>query len=457
MGITTDTFSFSPTGVGLYIDYNGDGTYSATSELAAFQVISGTASSFTATFTVPTAAVLDTVGMRVVMEKGATTPSDIAPCAGYTEGETEDYLLQIVNPKCSGPLVAGTAYITDTSICPGYKTVIWNTTHAKNLSAMHAQWEYSLDNVLWADVTGGRNVDSLRPVVRQSTWYRLRMVCEKTQDTIYSNKVYIKLKQPYKCYCYSLADGNDGAKNDSADISTVQVDRFVNNTGGPHLMNVNSVRMRTDYTHLAPIELMAGKRYPIGVYHTMSGKYHSDARITMFMDFNHNLAYDVPSEKVWSGLTSSTNFFLHDSITIPLAVIYNEALGMRVVLNSNTGAGPANDDGCGVFTSGEIEDYLVIFRRPSTGIAEMSNIDNLQIFPNPTNGLFTVSFAATTAINEASVLVTNITGQKVMSEHYSNPGASFNKTINLGGQATGVYFVTLTVDGQSTIRKVVLR
>lgn len=455
MGITRDTFAFSSSGVALYIDYNHDNTYSGASELAAFQVISGTSSSFITKFTVPSGAVLDdTLGMRVIMKRGATTSSDVPPCGSYFEGETEDYLIRVTNPKCPGPLDAGVAHITDTSICYGYTTTIWDTSHAKNMSQMHYEWEYSLDNLIWANVPSGKNKDTITPVVRQSTYYRLRMVCEATKDTIYSNKVYIKLKEPYKCYCYSLATGKN---MDSSDITEVKLGKYKFSSGGPHLSNPESVRMRTDYTDQPPMELWTLTKYEIGVYHTLRTKTHADAKISVFMDLNHNLKYDGASELVWSKITTATDYYPHDSITIPAAVIPNVETGMRVVLNNDLGSNVPNDAGCDAFESGEIEDFLVIFRRQTTGIADVTNVDNLQIYPNPNNGQFTLSFHAMQNIAEATVSVTNITGQEVYREEFGNVSSTFMKNINLGAQAAGVYFITLTADGQKTVNKLIIR
>jgi hypothetical protein len=455
MGICKDTFAFSTSGVALYIDYNNDGVYDASTELAAFQVLSGTTTNFITTFTVPTTASLDTVGMRLVMKKGASSATTVPPCGPYSEGETEDYLINITYPKCPGPLLPGTAYITDTSICDGYTTTIWDTAHAKNMSQMHWQWEYSLDNVIWANVPGSKFMDTIQPVVRQSTYYRLRMVCEVTGDTIYSNKVFIKLKAAYKCYCYSLANG--GNVSDSSDISTFVLDKFVSNTGGPHLNNPKSVRMRTDYTDLPAIELTSQERYPIAVYHTLLRRNHADARITVYMDFNHNLKYDAPSEIIWSRLSTLTDFYPHDTITIPVAVIPNVETGMRVVLNNDLGTNNPSDLGCDEMVSGEVEDYLVIFRKKTTGIQELMNVDNLQIYPNPNNGQFTVSFNALHPIDAATITVTNITGQQVYTEQLTNINNAFVKNINLNGQAAGVYFITLIADGQKSVNKLIVR
>lgn len=456
MGITKDTFAFAGSGVATYIDWDKDGSYNASTELANFNMISGTSAEFTSTISVPSWATKDTLGMRVVMKKGAASATDVPPCGGYSEGETEDYLVVIQDPICPGPLNAGRAFISDTSMCDGYITTVWDTGHARGMSQMNWLWEYSLDNVIWATVPGTQSKDTITPVVRQNTYYRLRMICEATKDTIYSNKVYIKRKEPYKCYCYGIANGTGGA--DSSDISAFKIGSYIFNSGGPHLRNPESIRLRTDYTDRTPMELSADTKYEIAVYHTLNTKNHGDARISVFIDYNHNLAYDIPSELVWTKTSTYGDFYPHDTIKIPAAVIPNVITGMRVVLNNDMNGNLASDFGCGTFTSGEIEDYLVIFRRGTTNIGELSNVDNLQIFPNPNSGEFTVSFSAAATISEASIAVTSITGQQVMFEQYKDLSNTFSRNYNLSGKvAAGVYFVTVVADGQKTVQKLIIK
>lgn len=456
MGITKDTFAFAGSGVATYIDWDKDGAYNASTELANFNMISGTSAEFTSTISVPSWAKKDTLGMRVVMKKGAATAGDVPPCGGFTEGETEDYLIVIQDPICPGPLNAGRAFISDTSMCDGYITTVWDTGHARGMSQMNWVWEYSLDNVIWATLSGTAFKDTITPVVRQNTYYRMRMICEATKDTIYSNKVFIKRKEPYKCYCYSIANGTAGA--DSSDISAFKLGSYVFNSGGPHLRNPESIRLRTDYTDRTPMELWSDTKYEIAVYHTLNTVNHGDARISVFIDYNHNLIYDIPSEMVWTKTSTYGDFFPHDTIKIPVAVIPNTITGLRVVLNNDMNANLANDFGCGEFTSGEIEDYLVIFRRGTTQIGELNNVENLQIFPNPNSGEFTVSFSAGSTIAEASVAVTSITGQQVMFEQYKGVSNTFSRNYNLSGKvAAGVYFVTVMADGQKTVQKLIIK
>lgn len=454
MGITKDTFAFNPCGVAMFIDYNQNGKYDVPAEMAQFKVLSGTTSNFVDNFTVPNNAVLGITGMRFILKRGATTPADIPACGNYAEGETEDYIVNISYPKCPGPISAGKAYISDTSSCPDYTVTVTDTAHSRNLNGASWLWEYSLDNVNWLPIAGSAGKDTITPVVKQTTYYRLRVICAISSDTTYSNRVSVKLKQPYKCYCYSLADGG---VNDTSDITTIVLSSLMVNTGGPHVLNPMSYRMRTDRTDLDPLELIAGKTYPIAVYQTLLGKNHADAKITVFMDYNHNLAYDAPSERVWTAFTTPTNYFIHDSITIPNAVIPNVITGLRFIVNNNVGPNSPSDNGCGIYTSGETEDYLVIFRRPTTSIGNVSNVNDLQIFPNPTSGMVTLSFNTQAQVNNAAVSVTSVTGQQIFSEQYANINGAFRKDIDLSGQPKGIYLITLTIDGQKSVNKLIIQ
>lgn len=451
-GITEDDFAIQPCGVATYIDFNQNGLYDVPAEMVSFKVLSGTTIVLTDNFTVPASAKLGITGMRVVMRKGATTPGSISPCGNYPYGETEDYIVNITYPKCNGPILPGTAYISDTSSCPDYTVTVWDTTHARNLSRTNWIWEYSLDNINWAVVPGTSGLDVITPAVKQTTWYRLRIICEVSRDTLYSNKVRVKLKQPYKCYCHSMATG--GVK-DTADVTTIILHDLVINTGGPHLRNPMSVRSRTDRTDLDPLALVAGQKYHIGAYHTLPGNTHSDAKITAFIDYNHNLAYDAPDERVWTAYTTATKYFIHDSIVIPTTVIPGVVTGLRFILNSNTDPNTPSDKGCGTYVSGETEDYLVIFSRPSTGVGSISSVSDLSVYPNPGNGRVTVSFR-TPGASSAVLSVTNIAGQEIFRQAYGRLHDSFSETLHLEQQPKGIYLLTLDVDGERMFHKLVI-
>ncbi|SDH88518.1 Por secretion system C-terminal sorting domain-containing protein [Chryseobacterium taeanense] len=77
----------------VYIDYNGDGDFSDSGELA-WSKTGSTTSPATGSITIPSTATLGTTRMRVMM-KYSSLPS--SSCGNYTYGQVEDYTLNIVS------------------------------------------------------------------------------------------------------------------------------------------------------------------------------------------------------------------------------------------------------------------------------------------------------------------------------------------------------------------------
>lgn len=98
--------------IAVWIDYNQDGSFNSTTEklgtvqLSAFQTGS-------INFSVPATAALGTTKMRV---REVWNVSNIDPCLNYGYGETEDYVINILDP-CATPPTAPTA--TGATICVG--------------------------------------------------------------------------------------------------------------------------------------------------------------------------------------------------------------------------------------------------------------------------------------------------------------------------------------------------
>ena len=94
----------------VYIDYNQNGSFTDASELVAEVSGSGTV---TTSFNVPATAPLGPTRMRVQMQYGAYETN---PCATYTYGEVEDYMVNIVSATtCNAPTGMSTANVATTS------------------------------------------------------------------------------------------------------------------------------------------------------------------------------------------------------------------------------------------------------------------------------------------------------------------------------------------------------
>ena len=83
-------------GIAIFIDYNMNGTFETTERVAASPLTVSPMAAFTGNLTVPASAATGVTGMRVILESG-TPGGSINPCnTTYTNGETEDYLVEIL-------------------------------------------------------------------------------------------------------------------------------------------------------------------------------------------------------------------------------------------------------------------------------------------------------------------------------------------------------------------------
>jgi hypothetical protein len=91
-----------------------------------------------------------------------------------------------------------------------------------------------------------------------------------------------------------------------------------------------------------------------------------------------------------------------------------------------------------------------------TGIEEAVSAADVEVYPNPTSGLFNIS------INNAnfeviSISIVNIQGKEVFSVTEKNASNVYNKQISLESLAKGLYYVRLTTDSTMSIKKLILQ
>ncbi len=449
--------SLTSTVAHVYIDLNRDGVYNPNSERVAIKAIDGTGNPPEVAeidYKIPGSASIGYTGMRVIVSEDTIK---VAPCDTLTgEGEVEDYIVEICHRPCDGPLNAGVVVSTDTSMCNSYEYTLTDTTYQKNRSQFTWDWQISGDDISWFNIANSTKKDTLQRVFTgQPLYYRVRMVCPGTQDTTYTSSTKINVKPGYKCYCYSKAIG--GA-SDTSDIGGITIAGISTYNGGPHLLNAQAVRPRTDHTDDNPTNIYVDSLYSFYVYHTMNVKEHGDSKVTIFMDFDNDHEYDVPAERIYTGFTSIGNYTLIDNIQIPKTAITDVPTGLRVILNNDVGPNIPSDEACGGYVSGETEDFMVIFRnKVPDDINNIAKLTGFGIYPNPNNGQFSIQFNTDAAIDDLQLRITNVTGQLIYQDSYKPQSGVFSKEIDLTGKPTGVYIVEIQADGQKLIRRLVIK
>ena len=445
--------AFTASKIAVYIDFNRNGTFDVAERI----LLSGTTQlppfpgKVSANVTVPSTAQFGLTGMRVILVAGNADPDT---CLDYGNGETEDYLVDLRHLPCSGKPTPGVVR-GDTSMCKDYDYVLLDSTYQKQRHGLTHSWQESADGVFWNDIPNTDGKDTLmRLFTGQPLHYRLRQVCTFTNDTAYANHK-VNLKPAYKCYCHSQSLGTD---KDSSDVGGFAIYKFEVTDGGAHLMNPRAVRKRQDYTDLQPIEMWVDSIYQFRVFHTMPNDFHADAKVTVFMDFDNDRQYDLPGERVFTGFTNVNLHTLIKNIIVPDSVVVDVPTGLRIVINNDVAPNAASDEGCGTYVSGETEDYMMIFRRAfPVGVHEVKGVKDINIFPNPTSGKFSLHFNSGKGIEKVQVNVSTITGQRVMQKQYTHGGGRFLEEIDMGNQPKGVYMVELDADGERSTMKVVVQ
>ena len=146
-------------------------------------------------------------------------------------------------------------------------------------------------------------------------------------------------------------------------------------------------------------------------------------------------------------------------ITSPLTLTVNEAGATYQWLDCDNGDTPISGANGQSFTSDTVGNYAVIvtvgactktsecMRNSSLGLNEQM-VNNISIYPNPTNGWVTIDLAHNSLVN---YIVTTIEGKVIQSGNTSNNVIY----IDLGSEESGIYFINIQREGVQNVFKIV--
>ncbi len=80
----------------------------------------------------------------------------------------------------------------------------------------------------------------------------------------------------------------------------------------------------------------------------------------------------------------------------------------------------------------------------------------LGIYPNPTSGLFRLTVDAAAAARYITITITDLTGRTLQEQSHTGNARTFSTELDLSGQAPGIYFVKVNMDGRIMTAKVLL-
>ena len=100
---------------------------------------------------------------------------------------------------------------------------------------------------------------------------------------------------------------------------------------------------------------------------------------------------------------------------------------------------------------------IIGFDIQPNSIDNVQNISDLNIFPNPSQGIFSINFETKEKVRDVPITITSITGNTILQENHANIDGKFRRQIDLSGSPRGIDCAELKVDGERVTRKVVIQ
>jgi subtilisin family serine protease/chitodextrinase len=396
----------------IWIDYNGDGDFTDSGELA-FDAGSMSSSAVSGTINVPSTA-SGTTRMRITMKYNGA-PS---PCESFSYGEVEDYTVSF-----SGGGSDTEAPTAPSSLASGNVTS----------SSVDLSWNASSDNVGVDHYTIFQDGSSIGTTSNTST-----TVSGLAEATTYT--FYVKAED---------AAGNVSAASNSIDVTTESgsvsyCESYGNNTNYEwiDLVELGSINNTTsadggygDYTNLST-DLTRGSNVTIYISAGFASSSYTEYW-HVWIDFDQNGTFDSDEEMV-SGSSSSADK-LSASFDVPTDAVLGQTR-MRVTMKYNSAASP-----CETFTYGEVEDYTVNITDNTTNYMlsdndaiELGNAPaGLEIYPNPASSYLNVQINEGERNSTVSIYNTQGSLVKVV------PVNSDYKEIDVSELPGGVYILKI--------------
>ncbi|CAL2057568.1 reprolysin-like metallopeptidase [Tenacibaculum sp. 190524A05c] len=235
--------------------------------------------------------------------------------------------------------------------------------------------------------------------------------------------------------------------------------------GGDHITNVtfNTINNTTgndtvdgyiDYTSQIT-DVTIGNSYPISVTFDPDG---FQDHCYVFIDWNQDFNFDIENERYDLGSISGAI----ETKTANISVPDNAVLGntrMRVVVQYFDGTNFILTDGaCDSDHSsewGETEDYTLNII-DNTATVDDFDFTNFNVYPNPSNGNFNITFEVITP-ESVGIRLFDIRGRLVEEKEFKNTQNTFSEELNLEGINAGLYLLQVQNGNKRTTKKLIVK
>lgn len=91
------------------------------------------------------------------------------------------------------------------------------------------------------------------------------------------------------------------------------------------------------------------------------------------------------------------------------------------------------------------------------GINNLLSNGSLEIYPNPGNGIFTLSFNTDNNVDNYAIKITDALGRAVYNENLNSFTGYYTKKVDIGKYGKGVYMLTITDSKNETVKKIIVQ
>ncbi len=414
----------------IWIDYDHNGNF----DPSEWSLVTNTATAgvdVISTLSIPLNAMLGQTGMRVRTRATNGLNDSTQACNTFGSGETEDYIINITAaPVCTTPPAAGVVIADQDTICAG-EVVNYDLTGVTNSIGQSYQWISSNDGLNWTDISGENGL-SMSAVISTDSIFACVVTCSGISDT--SASVQVTLNSFINCYCTIGLGGNCAAS--AIDSLAIISTSFMNGPTGCAAGN---------YTAYPAMGSTTADLY-INQPYDLVARFNGDTRTSLWIDYNHSGTFDVNEwVQVCTTSIADTNVFV--SFTIPQNALTG-LTGMRV--RSRVTAG-VNDStvACDNFGTGETEDYVINILPEIVGLNAQIGM-NVNLYPNPNNGQFTL--VSMSSIQQ--ILIFDLAGRQIDATIIMKSTQQAEININ----AKGMYFVqVIDANHQISTQRIVVR
>lgn len=176
----------------------------------------------------------------------------------------------------------------------------------------------------------------------------------------------------------------------------------------------------------------------------------------VFIDWNQDFVFDINTERYDLGTKTEDVATATFNITVPNDATFGKTR-MRIMIEYDDPTNGYGDGACDadhLTEWGETEDYTITI--DNTASIEQVAFEGFNLFPNPTNGEFTLNLQVVNS-DKVTIQLFDVRGRLIGERKYLNTISNFSEKIFFDKASTGLYLLKVTNGGKQVTRKLIVK